>query len=138
MTTPAHPVPRSEIAATLQTSRELGPDYDDAVAASLAERLDHVIDTRIRERVAEEVDARLAEDGGRRGRSGNTAAIGVTAFFSLLFGAPATGYLAETAGVAGAALLWLGIAAVNVVVLVASRRSKARTGTRSGIPLNHP
>ncbi|MDA2808470.1 hypothetical protein [Nocardiopsis suaedae] len=43
---------RDEVAAALQTSRELGPEYDEAVAASLAEKLDTAIEARVREHVA--------------------------------------------------------------------------------------
>ncbi|PSL00124.1 hypothetical protein CLV63_102250 [Murinocardiopsis flavida] len=48
---PKEPVPRNDVAASLKISRELGPEYDDAIADSLAERLDHAIDARIREQL---------------------------------------------------------------------------------------
>lgn len=48
---PNEPVPKDEVAASLKISRELGPEYDEAIADSLAERLDHTIDARIREQL---------------------------------------------------------------------------------------
>ena len=39
---------RTELTAALRADRELGPEYDDALAASLVERIDETIDARVR------------------------------------------------------------------------------------------
>lgn len=118
-----HSVPKDEITAALRTSRELGPDYDEAVAASLTQNIDQNLDERIRARIAEERDVSERPDPAtvRTDRGRNTA-IGVTAFFSLLFGAPASVAMVQTAGILGLALMWSGIVALNLIVFFAARR----------------
>ncbi|MFC4564249.1 hypothetical protein ACFO4E_20500 [Nocardiopsis mangrovi] len=50
MSAPA--IPPDDVAASLRAGRDLGPDYDDAIAASLAERLEQSIDERVRHHLA--------------------------------------------------------------------------------------
>lgn len=120
------PVHKDEVAVALQTGRELGPEYEDAVAASLAERLERTIDQRVRAEVAQQMASRVAGGGPEKAepaaQQGNSTAMGVTAFFSLIFVAPMSFALLDRAGLAGLVVLWTGIVLLNLVVAVAGRR----------------
>ncbi|PSL00123.1 hypothetical protein CLV63_102249 [Murinocardiopsis flavida] len=119
------PVHKDEVAVALQTGRELGPEYEDAVAASLAERLERTIDQRVRAEVAEQVAHAAARPDPAQtpaAQQGPSSAVGVTAFFSLLFAAPMSFALLERAGLPGLIVLWTGIILLNLVVAVAGRR----------------
>lgn len=113
----ADPVSKDEVALALQTGRELGPDYEDAVAAALAERLDRTIEERVRAEVARQTHADTAGE-----RQGHSTALGVSAFFSLLFAAPMSFALLDRAGLAGLVVLWTGIVLLNLVVARAGHR----------------
>ena len=54
---------QDEIAAALRASRELGPEYDEAVAASLVERVDDTIEERVKHHVARQMGANEARRG---------------------------------------------------------------------------
>jgi hypothetical protein len=103
-----------EMKATLETFKELGSDYGDAVVASFVSRLGDQID----DRVAEAFDERLAEQMKQPGplRSAATRGqwAGLVVLVSMLLGTLAT-ILAS--GIAVAALAWGGLAAINVAYL---------------------
>lgn len=105
------------MAAAVAASRELGPEYDDAVAAGLVERIGDEIDRRIDQRVgaaAAPARRRPEKPEGRRWRPVYT-----TSLFgggSVAFGTFGT-FVAWSAGsAAAAAVLWAVIALVNVAV----------------------
>ncbi|MEY9212619.1 hypothetical protein NI17_004770 [Thermobifida halotolerans] len=107
------PVPRDEIAASLKTSRELGPDYDDAVASALAERLDQTI----AQQVSAQIDARIQAGALPNGRGvrGNTVRM-VMAIVSLGVAVPLTAIGAGIAGSAGMLVAWVGVLMLYFVV----------------------
>jgi hypothetical protein len=113
-----------EITAATAVHRELGPDYQDAVAESLVERIGAEVDRR--------VDARLAQRGvpapapapqpspaqvATAGRSGWPAV--VLALGSMLFGVIASAVLASGDRMQGASpgvavAIWAVIAVINI------------------------
>jgi hypothetical protein len=99
----------NEIAAALAARRELGPDYEDAIAASLAERLEREITTR--------VDAGLAARtvAKQERRHSDSSSFGIAAV-SLFCGIPITGIVAGTShgNVFAIMAAWTGIALVNM------------------------
>ncbi|GLU45785.1 hypothetical protein [Nocardiopsis ansamitocini] len=122
-----HPVPEDEIAASLRASRELGPDYDDAVAAALSERLE----TSIADQVKGQLDARLGQPsapGGYpphlghghqlhpKGPSGNAVRLSM-GIVSLGIAIPISGISAGLAGPGGLFVAWIGIIALYVLVV---------------------
>ncbi|OLT29587.1 hypothetical protein BJF83_10530 [Nocardiopsis sp. CNR-923] len=103
---------QDEIAAALRAGRELGPEYDDALAASLVDRIDHTIDERVRHHVAEQ----LGEvSRSRRGMSGNTARF-VLALVILGLSVPLTAMAATLVGGEAVVFLWAGMIIFYVVV----------------------
>jgi hypothetical protein len=115
---PAAPVTSAdELKAALETYKELGSDYGDAVVESFVSRLGDQID----DRVADAFDEKLAEQMERPGplRSAVTRdqRAGLVVVGSMLMGTLAT-ILAT--GIAEVALAWAGLAAINVAYL--SRR----------------
>ena len=99
----------NEIAAALAARRELGPDYEDAIAASLAERVEREIVTRVDAGLA----ARTVVKQERRRSETTSIAIGIT---SLIAGIPVTGIVAGTShgNVFAIMVTWGGIALVNM------------------------
>jgi hypothetical protein len=53
-----HPSTRSELEATLEARKELGPGHDDALVAGFLDRIGHEIDHRVDERVAQQARQR--------------------------------------------------------------------------------
>lgn len=85
---------RSDIAAAAAAHRELGPDYDDAVAESLVDRIGAEIDKRVDARLgARSSGSRSAAATSQSGRSQAPVLTGVAA------GAGVTGLVAILANV---------------------------------------
>lgn len=103
-------LPRDEVAASLEAGRDLGPEYDDAVAASLAERLDQIVEERVRAGVADQV-AKRTHLSEARGEARTSVAIA-----SLIFAVPLSAIAGGTAGALGLMLTWTGIVLVNVIL----------------------
>lgn len=119
MTTSTAPMTSAgEAAVFLETSRELGRDYEDAVVAAFVGQLGDRID----DRVAEALDEQLAERTGQPGslrpaaacRRGDLPVVLVT----MLLGAVAT---VLASGLAAPALAWASLAVIDVAYL--SRRN---------------
>jgi hypothetical protein len=113
---------REELAAALAARRELGDDYDQAVAESFLDRVEAGIDNRI--------DARLAQLGRReadrveRAREPSAARdhqfwLGV---ISLGVGIPLSGVGGSLGDLPGLVITWLGIVGVNVAHALGQRR----------------
>ncbi|HZD01363.1 MAG TPA: hypothetical protein VFA46_14585 [Actinomycetes bacterium] len=100
-------LPREELAAVLETRRELGEDYEHALVESLAERLDRVIDARVQARVAEHSRISRTEAASQRAK----LQLGIA---SVALGIPISAIASSNAGVWGLLVAWGGIAAVNV------------------------
>ncbi len=100
-----------EIAAALAARRELGPEYEDPIAASLADRVEREIAARVG--VAHNPPAAQAP---ARQRDQNSADSRWIATASLIAGIPVTGIVAGTShgNVFAIAVAWGGIALVNM------------------------
>lgn len=104
-----------EIAAALRASQDLGPDYDEAISASLAEHLDAAIEERVRAHVAEH-SANLA----KKRESGINAQMAF-AIGSLFMALPLSGIAATQAGALGLVVVWVGIVLLNLAVALRRR-----------------
>ncbi|WP_370364417.1 hypothetical protein [Catenulispora sp. GP43] len=116
-----------EIAAALAARRELGPDYEHEIAASLADRIQRRIDTEVLARTG---GAGLVEPAPRRRDEGEVADA-VTARWTAL-GSLAAG-TAVTICCSGpnstpvvVPMAWAGIMVINVAVNVGRRRRRGR------------
>jgi hypothetical protein len=131
---------RKDLDATLQARKELGPEYEDGLVESFLEKLDGVVERRVRRQLAErqmEV-ARGPQGHGLGSRGGPSAAspsypeglgprlwLAVT---SLVLAIPLSAIAAVNTGLAGLLVCWGGIVAVNG--LQASRALFARRSRR--------
>jgi hypothetical protein len=97
-------LPRGELAASLAARRELGPDYDAAFVEAVAERIEAAAATR---RTAP------AEWTERSEHAERSVAVTVVCV-SLVVSIPVSAIAAVNAGLAGLAIVWLGIVAINV------------------------
>lgn len=115
---------RGDVAAAVATSRELGTDYDDAVAEALAGRLEQVIDARVAERLAE---VKPAPKDNRRSTGLDKRQAGMRLalmIISILAAIPMTVVpvvLDPEHGAGSVAAVWLGIIVLNVVFVVSTR-----------------
>jgi hypothetical protein len=121
MSTPADLSPQ-EIASALAARRELGPDYEEAIASALAEKMAKEINAR----VSAELAVQGATPGQARppkprrehehGRGGGGASSTFVAIGSLIAGIPITAIVAATShgSVVAIGVSWLGIGLVNM------------------------
>ncbi|MGP3989423.1 hypothetical protein [Streptomyces sp. 3N207] len=130
---------KKELDATVQTRRELGPEYEDELLdsflAKVEQRLDNVVDKRVRRQLAEQqmVVARGGSTGVRQERQtpphglpdGIGARLGL-AVASLVLAIPLSAIAVANAGLTGLVTCWAGIVAVNG--LQASRSWFSRGG----------
>lgn len=112
-----------EIASALAARRELGPDYEDAIASALAEKMAKEINARVdAELVAQGFPVDKARPGPKpprrpardaAGAGGSSTALAVV---SLVAGIPITAIAGGTShgNVAAIGISWLGIALVNM------------------------
>jgi hypothetical protein len=126
-------VARDDIAAATAAHRELGRDYDGAIAEGLIERIGAEIDKRVDARLAQRADDRPAQSGdkfahrgdklvhrGSDGRPSSTAGPGAAAVLlglgSMGIGlGAASAVLAESRGSVGLVILiWIVIGVINV------------------------
>lgn len=112
------PVSREEVSATLAARRELGPEYEAALADALAERVEQVVQAR--------VEARLAQ-----APPPVPPAVGIPppgriaiAVISLTAAIPCTAIAGAGAGVAGIVVTWAGLAAINVAAAISWGRGR--------------
>lgn len=104
-------LPQDEVTASLAAGRDLGPEYDDQVAAALTERLDQIVEKRVRAEVEERSTTQT------RGSELRVEARTSVAIASLIFAVPLSTIAAGTAGGLGLLFTWLGIVIVNVVLV---------------------
>lgn len=111
---------RRDVAASLGARRDLGPDYDDQIAAGLAERMEHLVAARVADHRAAAV---LAQQGSVEERSGRTRQF-VLGVVSLGAGIPITAISATQVhpSVVGVVVSWAGILGVNAVHAWSLRR----------------
>ncbi|MEE1929366.1 hypothetical protein V1J52_14445 [Streptomyces sp. TRM 70351] len=117
----ADPELKRELDATLQTRKELGPEYEDELIDSflgkMDQRLDALVETRVRRRIAEEQlsTSREAPSGRRPEAPPTSAAVLGLAVVSLVLSVPLTAIVSQETNVFGVLLVWLGIVGVNAV-----------------------
>lgn len=100
-----------EIAAALAARRELGPEYEDAIAASLADRVEREIAARVEAtRNPPKPERRQHDAQSSSDRASTWLALG-----SLVAGIPVTAIVAVTShgNVFAIGVAWVGIALVN-------------------------
>lgn len=101
---------KDELASAVEARRELGPEYEDQVLASFMEK------------VEKRLDARLKEGRDRRPvPRGNPAFMVPIALGSMGMGIPLTAIAGGTSGPLGIALVWIGIAIVNLAAALSGR-----------------
>ena len=106
--------------AAYDARAELGPEYEDAIAAGLADRVEELVAYRTAE--LRHADARSREDDAER-RRGNTQRF-TLGIISLGTGIPITGIAATQVdqSLLGVIVAWAGIVGVNAVFAWGSRR----------------
>ena len=104
-----------EISAAIAARRELGPEYEDAIAASLADRVEREIAARV-DAARNPAASRSAPASREREARGNANDSRWIATASLIAGIPVTGIVAGTShgNVFAIAVAWGGIALVNM------------------------
>lgn len=114
----------AEVQAALAARRELGPEYDEAIAAGLAERVEQLALARSGEL------ARVAERGSAAERAEHSSRTQrfVIGIISLGIGIPVTAISATNVepGLLGVAVSWAGIVGVNAVFALGNRASAPR------------
>jgi hypothetical protein len=108
------PVSRQDVEALMAARRELGRDYDAALADSFAERVERAVAERVDEQVAlrREAQSERARTGSRQ------LTLGIV---SLGCGIPITAIAASIADLPGLAVAWVGIVGVNAAHALSSR-----------------
>jgi hypothetical protein len=108
-------VPREEVAAAIAARAELGERLEPEVLDTFVARIEAAVITRVDERI----DAQLRKHGVRT-KPPESPSLPV-AICSLIFGIPLSAIAAGSSGLAGLAVAWLGIAAVNIAVNLRKR-----------------
>jgi hypothetical protein len=113
---------RRETEAALAARRELGPEYDDAIAAGLAERVEQLALQRsaeLRSQAAAGQHDTSLERTGQHQRF-------VLGIISLGAGIPVTAISASNVepGLLGVAVAWAGIVGVNVAFALSNRAAR--------------
>jgi hypothetical protein len=106
-----------ELKTTLETFKELGSDYGDAVVESFVSRIGDQIDDRVAEAFDEKLAEQMEQPGPLRSAAARDRRAGLVAVTSMALGTVAT---ILPGGIAEVALAWAGLAAINVAYL--SRR----------------
>lgn len=112
----------SQARAAMAARAELGPDYDDAIAAGLAERVEELVAYRTAElRRSDDVSKEDREE--RRSRENHRFVLGI---ISLGSGIPITAIAATNVdqGLLGVIAAWAGIVGVNAVFAWGNRRKR--------------
>lgn len=117
-----HPETRRDIEAALAARRELGPEYDDQIAAGLAERVETLAQQRSLELRSQQQVERSEESVERSTRTQQF----VLGIISLGTGIPITAISASMVDppLIGVLVSWGGIVAVNVAHALSSRRRR--------------
>ncbi|RJL20837.1 hypothetical protein [Bailinhaonella thermotolerans] len=97
---------RRDLHAVVESRRELGPDYEDALIDSFLDRMDHAMDLRVSSRV----QAELGRHAPRR--LDGAAWLAIT---SMLLSIPLTAIAGGTGGWPATLAVWAGILALNAV-----------------------
>jgi hypothetical protein len=109
---------RHDAEAALGARRDLGPDYEDAVAASLADRVEEIVAQRSARAVMPGEDRQHAHKEEKESGDGRF----VIALVSLGAGIPITGIVQGS--VATTAIVWAGLVGINVAAALRGRRPR--------------
>jgi hypothetical protein len=111
---------RREVQAALGARRELGMEYEEAIAAGLLDRVNQLALMRASEirRETERVDQVAEADKASRTHRF------VLGIISLGVGIPITAISASETGLVGTAVAWAGIVGVNLAAVINSRRRR--------------
>lgn len=125
---------RSELDATLQTRRELGPEYEPELLESFLEKVEENVDRRVRRHLAEQ-QVQVAR-GARPARPENEAhafwqRFGFAAL-SLVLAVPLSAIAVGEAGPVGLIVCWAGIVGVNAAHRGGARTPRPGTDHRGG------
>ena len=123
MSTSADLTPQ-EIASALAARRELGPDYEEAIASALAEKMAKEINARVTAELAAQGAAPAPARPARQRREHQVGTSSATVpIASLVAGIPITAIVAGTSNgnVFAIGITWLGIALVNMAHSVGRR-----------------
>ncbi|WP_238581061.1 hypothetical protein [Streptomonospora alba] len=116
--------PDSDIAAALRASRDLGADYDDAIADAIVDRLDHTVDERVGRRLAEAgIDTRT--QGKAPAKSSDEQWSDPRLIMGLLamcFVIPLTAIGGSYMGATGVVLAWAGTLVFYLISVIGIRR----------------
>jgi hypothetical protein len=108
---------KKELDATLHARHELGEEYESALVDSFLEkveqRLDTVVDRRVRRRLAEQQTALARGTRPRRSADANFGERFGFGIISLILAVPLTSIAVVNAGLVGLSVTWLGIVGVN-------------------------
>jgi hypothetical protein len=109
-----------DVEAALAARRDLGPEYDDQIAAGLAERIDELVAIRLADARTDVSERQLDREDERSSRTQRF----VLGIISLGAGIPVTAIAATNTdpGIVGVAVSWAGIVGVNVVAAWGARR----------------
>jgi len=112
---------RKDLDATVRARRDLGEEYDSALVDSflgnVEQRIDDVVDRRVRRQLAEQQMA--AARGTRRPKAADSWAERYGfALITLVLAIPLSSIAGALAGLAGMVVTWIGIVGVNTVQAV--------------------
>lgn len=113
---------RRDAEATLAARMELGPEYNEYVAASLAERVEEIAEARAAELRQQALEASRAQAADQSGRGRQFA----LAIVSMVMGIPITAISASEVdpSIIGVAVSWAGIVGVNWIHARSLRKRK--------------
>lgn len=114
---------KKELDATLQTRKELGPEYEAELVESFLEKLDQSVDRRVRRQLAEQQMVVARGNSPRpeqrpQGQSGFSDGLGARlglAVASLVLAIPLSAIAVVNAGQTGLLVSWGSIVAVNAL-----------------------
>ncbi|MFE6687021.1 hypothetical protein ACFVFQ_11140 [Streptomyces sp. NPDC057743] len=108
---------RKELDATLQTRKELGPEYESELLESFLEKLDQTVDRRVRRQLAEQQMqvARGAQPPRRADAGTEFWQRFAVAVVSLVLAIPLSAIAVVNAGLVGLLVCWAGVVGVNAV-----------------------
>jgi hypothetical protein len=111
---------RRDVEAALATRAELGPDYDEPIAAGLADRVEQLVALRIADT---RHDSSLAEKQFKADQDARHQRF-VLGIVSLGAGVPITAIAGSVpeSGLVGIAIAWAGIVGVNLAHALGGRR----------------
>ena len=108
-----HELGRDDVKAAVAARRELGPDYDDAVADALVARVEAALEAR----------GKTLSKAGKEAKAAQERALGM-ALGSLGIGVPLTAIAGGITGLPGIVTAWAGIAVVNVAFALGQRQHR--------------